>query len=188
MSFRIEKFDNLVESLNSVGGIGRKSALKYAYAIALANPSLGLNLSYAIAEAVRNLRHCELCGGIAQSQFCPICADTERDSFVACVVEDAKDILVIENSGSFNGVYFVFNGFERIEALRKFALYFELKELVFAFTPSLRAESVMMFIEDKMADLGLAFSKIAQGVPMGVSLDNIDLLSLTKAISERRSL
>ncbi len=184
---KIEKFESLVESFNAVGGIGKKSALKYAYEVTLANPTLGLSLAYALGEAVKNLRHCQLCGGIAESQFCPICADTQRHIGTACIVEDAKDIFTIENSASFNGVYFVFNDFSRLEALSEFVEYFEIKELLFAFTPSLRAESVMLFVQESLKHKQVAFSKIAQGVPMGVSLENVDLLSLTKAINERRN-
>jgi len=105
---------------------------------------------------------------------------------VYCRVENAKDILLLEENGLFEGRYFV------LESLEEFTLsHLEeiikggVEEVLFALTPSISNDAVIMYIEDKLSQFNLNFSKIAQGVPTGVSLENIDLLSLTRALEDR---
>ena len=147
-------------------------------------------LAQDIENAIRFIKPCSKCGALSENELCEICADDERDRDLLCLVEDAKDILILEESGSFNGLYFVLDELSdnKIAKLRAMIAEFSVKELVFALTHSVNAEAMSFFVEDKLADLNLSMSKIAQGVPSGVHLENVDFISLHKAMVFRTKL
>ncbi|ABK83264.1 recombination protein RecR [Campylobacter fetus] len=185
---KLEKFNELVSCFEKIPGVGKKSALKYAYHVALQDSFFGLNLAHTIEDAVRFLKHCSMCGGISENEICDICSDINRDKKTLCIVETPKDILTIEYSNSFNGLYFVFDDANKLDKLKSNIKENGIKELLFALTPSINSDGMMLYIEDKLKDFDVSFTKIAQGIPTGVSLENVDILSLTKAIKDRRSL
>lgn len=185
---KLEQFDRLVEAFGKIPGVGKKSAIKYAYYVALQDPFFGLNLAHTIENSIHNLKHCMICNGISQNEICDICSDINRNSSIICVVESPKDILTIEDSNSFDGLYFVFNEINSVENLKDMIGKFNSKELIFAFSPSINSDGIMLYIEDQLKESGISFTKIAQGIPTGVSLENVDMLSLTKAIKDRKEL
>lgn len=182
------KFELLVEQLEQIPTIGKKSALKIAYTLALENKVLALNIAHCIEDAVNNIQKCDICGGISESSICRICGDESRlYSGILCIVGSPKDILVIEDANIFDGFYLVVN--ERSDIDFKIIIanikFYNVKEIVFAFSPSLASDAMMLYIEDNLKNENIKFSKIAQGVPTGVGLDNIDRLSLTRALESR---
>lgn len=183
-----DKFELLVEQLEQIPSIGRKSALKIAYTLALENKILALNIAHCIEDAVNNIQRCDICGGISQSSICDICSDESRlYSGVLCIVGSPKDILVIEDANIFDGFYLVVDERDSLDfkvMITNIKLY-DIKEIIFAFSPSLASDAMMLYIEDHLKDENIRFSKIAQGVPTGVGLDNIDRLSLTRALESR---
>lgn len=185
-----EKFNELVASFASLPTIGKKTAIRLAYFVSLQNHLAGAKLAQDIENAIRFIKPCGKCGALSENELCEICADDERDRDLLCLVEDAKDILILEESGSFNGLYFVLDELndEKVAKLRAMILEFSVKELVFALTHSVNAEAMGFFVEDKLADLNLSMSKIAQGVPSGVHLENVDFISLHKAMVFRTKL
>lgn len=184
----LERFEQLVASFARLPGVGKKSAQKYAYFVSLGDPFFGQNLAQQIEEAVRFLRRCSKCGFICEHELCDICSDELRNADLLCVVESAKDILTIESSHSYDGLYFVLDSTDEIYKLRNTIKQNNSKELIFALTPSLASDAVMLLVENELKDLELKFTKIAQGVPTGVSLENIDLLSLSKALKDRNNI
>ena len=176
------KFDELVATFEKLPGVGKKSALRYAYHISINEPFLGLNLANSIENAVRNLRRCEVCGAI-----CEVCCDTSRDREKICIVESPKDILIFEENAIFDGLYFVLDssGDEIIAKLQRMIELNDAKELIFAMTPGVNSDMLMLYVEDKISIPNLKFSKIAQGIPTGVSVDSIDFISLSKALKDR---
>ncbi len=182
----LEKFNNLVDALASLPTVGKKSALRYAYHMVLHDSFLALKLSHAIESAVSNIKRCYKCGGLSEDEICDICYDDSRDVQKLCIVESAKDIFVIEESGEYVGRYFVMENLdeEQLERLKRL-IEEGASEIIFALTPSLANDGVILFIEDKLKAYELVFTKIAQGVPTGVNLENVDVLSLSKAMSER---
>jgi len=186
MGHGLEKFDNLVEALSSLPSVGKKSAQRFAYHLILNDSFNAMKISNAIESAIRSIRSCERCGGLSEHEICDICLDEHRDSSKLCIVENAKDILVLEENNLYDGVYFVLSDLEEnsIERLKEIVLG-GIKEIIFALTPSLSNDAVIIFIEDKLAKFDLIFTKIAQGVPTGVHLENVDMLSLSKAMSLR---
>ena len=183
----LEKFNELVVAFEKLPGVGKKSAQRYAYHVCLNDSFGGLKLAQSIEEAVRFTGKCQICGGLSEDEICDICSDEKRDKSLLAVVETPKDIVVFEQSSIYAGLYFVLEEItaEYVEKLRNVILQNNTQELIFAFTPGLNSDAIMAFIEDKLSDLRIKFSKIAQGVPTGVNLENIDLLSLMKALESR---
>ena len=185
-----EKFNELVQSFANLPTIGKKTAIRLAYFVSMKNHLLGTKLAHDIENAIRFIKPCEKCGSLSENELCEICTDTERDRSILCIVENAKDVLILEESGSFEGLYFVLDELddEKIAKLRQMLQEFGVKELVFALTHSVNSEAMGLFIEDKLKDLNLNFSKIAQGIPSGVNLENVDFISLHKAMVFRTRL
>ena len=181
-------FGLLVEQLEQIPSIGRKSASKIAYTLAVENKILALNISHCIEDAVNKICRCSICNGISEGSICSICSNESRlHSGILCMVSSARDILTIEESNVFDGIYFAIEEINSIDfnKLKINISKLKVKEVLFAFTPSIASDTMMIYIEDKLQNGNLKFSKIAQGIPTGVGLDNVDKLSLTKAIESR---
>lgn len=182
----LEKFNKLVEAFESLPTVGKKSALRFAYHMVLNDTFAAMKLSNAIESAIKSIRKCERCGALSEHEICDICLDERRDAQKLCIVESAKDIFVLEEHKLFDGKYFVLNDIEE-ETLSKLDVVVAdgTKEVIFALTPSLASDALILFIEDKLKAYALHFTKIAQGVPTGVHLENVDMLSLSKALESR---
>ena len=183
---KLEKFNNLVEAFESIPTVGKKSALRFAYHLVLNDTFLAMKLSNAIESAVKSIKKCQVCGALSENEICEICLDESRDHSKICIVENAKDIFVLEENRLFNGRYFVLENLEKesIDKLKELVKS-GIKEVIFALTPSLSNDAVILFVEDQLKESNLTFTKIAQGVPTGVHLENVDMLSLSKAIDLR---
>lgn len=183
----LEKFYDLVEAFESLPSIGKKSAQRLAYHIVMHDNHCGIKLSHSIENAIKSISKCTSCGSISQNEICEICLDEDRDKNILCIVQSAKDIFIIEESKQFLGTYFVIEEleFDVIDRLMAYVKYYHVNEVLFAITPSLSNDAFILFIEDKLKNFDINFSKIAQGVPTGVSLENVDILSLAKAIQSK---
>jgi len=181
----LQSINRLIEAFEELPSIGKKSATRLALSIAK-DKFKALKLINAIEDVVANIKECEICGNFSEHEICDICADENRDKTLA-IVENSKDIIIIEESGSYNGYYFVLNHIddEVIQKLREIIKDKEIKEVIFAFPPSVESEARSLYIEDKLKDLDIEFTQIAQGVPTGVHFENVDVNSLAKAIKLR---
>ena len=182
----LDKFNKLVEAFEKLPTIGRKSAVRFAYHLVLNDTFSAMKLANAIESAIKSIRKCERCGALSEHEICDICLDERRDHHKLCMVESAKDVFVLEEHKLFDGGYFVLSDLEeetlsRLERLVKEGV----REVIFAFTPSLANDALILFIEDKLKAYTIHFTKIAQGVPTGVHLENVDMLSLSKALESR---
>ncbi|MBU0720999.1 recombination mediator RecR [bacterium] len=186
MRASLEKFNRLVDALGELPTIGKKSATRLAYHMVMKDSFVGLKISHAIEDALGSLKKCTSCGGMSEDELCFICSDEGRDHSLLCIVENAKDILLLEENALFEGRYFVLESLEEfsISHLQKM-VEDGIQEVVFALTPSISNDAVILYIEDKLSSYDVSFTKIAQGVPTGVSLENIDILSLTRALTDR---
>jgi len=186
MNSSLEKFNRLVDSLQELPTIGKKSATRLAYHMIMNDTFIGMQISHAIEDALGSLKKCHDCGGMSEDELCYICCDESRDSTILCIVENAKDILLLEENGLFDGKYFVLDSLEELSISHLGDIVRSgVNEILFALTPSIANDAVILYIEDKLSAYSINFSKIAQGVPTGVSLENIDLLSLTRALEDR---
>jgi recombination protein RecR len=182
----LEKFNTLVEAFEKLPTVGKKSALRFAYHLVLHDTFGAMKLSSAIENAIKSIRACEKCGGLSEHEICDICLDEGRDHHKLCIVESAKDIFVLEEHKLFDGKYCVLSSLDEFSMAKLETLVQEgAHELIFALTPSLANDAIIFFIEDKLKKYDLVFTKIAQGVPTGVHLENVDMLSLSKALEAR---
>ncbi|MDP3301717.1 MAG: recombination mediator RecR [Sulfuricurvum sp.] len=186
MKRSLEKFNRLVDALQQLPTIGQKSATRLAYHMVMNDSFGGLKLAHAIENAITSLKKCRSCGGISEDELCEICSDERRNHELLCIVENAKDILTFEENGLFDGRYFVLESLEQLNTSHlRDVVNSGIKEVIFALTPSIANHGVMLYIEDKLSGCDVRFTRIAQGVPTGVSLENVDILSLTKAMEDR---
>jgi recombination protein RecR len=183
--YRVEPFENLVEAFNALPGIGKKSAIRLAYHIAVEDGFGGVKLAQAIEDAVERVHKCVNCHNMSEDELCSICADPGRDRSKLCIVQSAKDILSIEESGQYDGVYYVISRLEDMDEMHIMRATEDVDEVIFAFPPSIATDTMIMYIEEKLAGRELVFTKIAQGVPTGVELENVDMISLGRALEAR---
>jgi len=185
LKHRIASFENLVEAFHALPGIGKKTAVRLAYHIAVENGFVGVKLAQAIEDAVEGVRKCLHCHNMSEDELCAICADESRDRSKLCIVQSAKDILSIEESGEFNGIYYVISMLEDMDTVHLKQAVEGVGEVIFAFPPSIATDTMILYIEDKLEEADVVFTKIAQGVPTGVELENIDMMSLSRALEAR---
>ncbi len=186
MNRSLEKFNRLVDALGELPTIGKKTATRLAYFMIMNETYIGMKISHAIEDAIGSLKKCSECGGMSEDELCYICSDDGRNNTLLCIVENAKDILLLEENGLFDGKYFVLDSLDEMSVSHLESLVEKgVTEILFALTPSIANDAVILYIEDKLSDYDINYTKIAQGVPTGVSLENIDLLSLTRALEDR---
>ena len=183
----LEKFYDLVEAFEALPSIGKKSALRLAYHILMNDNYLGIKIAHSIENALKSIKKCEQCGCMSEHEICEICLDDSRDEKILCIVQSAKDIFVMEESKQYEGKYFVLEELDEyiLKLLEENIKNNSVNDILFAITPSISNDAFILYIEDKLKDYKINFTKIAQGVPTGVSLDNVDILSLAKAIQSK---
>ncbi len=186
MKHSLEKFTRLVDALQELPTIGQKSATRLAYHMVIQDNFSAMKIAHAIEDAVGSIRRCRACGGLSEDELCAVCADESRDRSLLCIVENAKDILTFEENGLFDGRYYVLESIDSLDMEHLHATVAGgVEEVIFALTPSIANDALMLYIEDKLQDFELRFTRIAQGVPTGVSLENVDMLSLARALEHR---
>lgn len=182
---KIESFENLVKAFETLPSIGKKSAIRLAYHCVAVDSFAAMKLAHAIENGIANITKCAKCHNMSENEICSICADPYRDGSLLCIVGSAKDILVIEESGQFDGIYYVVNEINDLDEEHLSKAVDGVSEIVFAFPPSIATDAMILYIEDKLKSFDINFTKIAQGVPTGVELENIDMISLSRALAGR---
>ncbi|WP_292661887.1 recombination mediator RecR [Nitratifractor sp.] len=183
--YRVDAFEQLVEALNSLPTIGRKSALRLAYHMVQKDSFGAMKLSHAIEHAVATLQSCRRCHTLSEDELCTICSDESRDRSKLCLVQSARDIFAIEESGQYDGLYYIVASVEDLDEAHLCRIVEGVEEVIFAFPPGIASDTMTLYIESRLEGRPLRFTRIAQGVPTGVELENIDLLSLGRALEDR---
>ena len=196
---KLEQFDRLVEAFGKIPGVGKKSAIKYAYYVALQDPFFGLNLAHTIENSNHNLKHCIICSGISQNEICDICKDESRETSTICVVQSMKDVFAFERINEYHGLYHVLHGLispmdgispedinipKLLERMQKS----EVEEIIMATGPTVEGEATAMYISRLLKPLGLKITKLAYGIPIGASLEYADDVTLAIALNSRREI
>ena len=187
---------NLIEALESLPGIGPKTAARLTYYLLHAPDHVAQKLSEAAKDLRVNTKICSVCQNITEKDPCEICDDPQRDLSIVCVVEDPLDVWAIEKSGSFSGQYHVLHGviapLDNIgpEDLKITELLNRLKddsvkELIMAMNPSMEGEATAMYIQRLVKPLGVKNSRIARGIPTGAELEYADEVTIRRAIEGR---
>lgn len=189
----------LMDALRVLPGVGPKSAQRMALHLLERNREGALKLSAVLEKAMRDIRHCQQCRTLTEAELCGICAGSSRDRSLLCVVENPIDVLAVEQSGSYRGLYFVLMGHLSpldgigpnelgIPLLLERVAQGEIKELIVATNPTVEGEATSHYIREALRDRPIVVSRIAHGVPMGGELEFVDGNTLARALAGRRSL
>lgn len=187
----------LIDELGSLPGIGPKSAQRIAFHILSAEKDDVLRLARALEEVKDKVRFCDICGNIAESEHCYICEDPRRDTTIICVVEEAKDVEVIERTGSYRGLYHVLGGAIdpmrgigpdqlRIRQLLARLGANGVKEIIIATDPNIEGEATATYLARMLDTMNVPASRLALGLPVGGDLEYADEVTLGRAFEGRR--
>jgi recombination protein RecR len=189
-------FIRFTQSLQSLPGIGKKSAERIAFHI-LTKPGVGEKILHSLERIISEIKFCSNCGNITVENLCHICASNERDRTTICVVEKPMDVFAIERSNSFKGLYHVLGdllspldnvGPENINtaSLVTRVKTEGIKEVIIATNPTTEGEATALYIEESLKDSGVRITRIARGIPFGTDIDFADDLTLTRAMEDRK--
>lgn len=192
-----ECLKNLIENFKKLPGIGEKTAERLAFSVLTFDEDNIENFSNSIKEIKTKLKKCKVCNNLTEEETCSICNDKNRDSALICVVEDAKNLILFEKAGNFNGKYHVLEGLIsplnginpediRISGLIERVLNENIKEVIIAVKPTIEGETTALYILKILKDTNVLVSKIAHGVPLGSDMEYLDSLTLEMAMTDRK--
>lgn len=191
-----ESFSRLVAELESLPGIGPKLAVRIAYYIFKSPKDTVFRLTQAMADVKEKVRPCSICFNLTEEDLCDICKNPERDRSLICVVEEPKDVLPIENTHSYNGLYHILMGAIAplsgigpkdltIDALLKRARE-GVKEVIIATDLNVEGETTAIYLSKLLKPLGIKVTRLAQGLPTGSEIEYADEFTLKEAILWRK--
>ena len=189
----------LIESLQIFPGVGKKTAERLAFSV-LEMPNANVEtLAHNLIEARNNIKKCKYSNSYSDQDICYICADKDRNNDLLCVVDDPKALFLFEKLGSFKGKYFVLNSLISpldgigpddigIDNLIRLIKENNAKEVILAFKQSVEGEATALYLKTLLSDMPIKITRIASGVPLGADIEYIDVLTLERAIEDRREL
>ncbi len=197
MAIYAKPIDQLIDALSKLPGIGRKTATRLAFHILRSNSSEAEALAKAILDVKEKIRLCSICFNLTDEDPCYICRDERRNKEVLCVVEGPNDLIAIENTGEYRGLYHVLHGrlspLEGIgpEELKIRELMDRLRngkwsEVILANNPTVEGSATALYLIDLIKPLGIKVSRIAYGIPMGGEIEYSDGMTLSKALEGRK--
>jgi recombination protein RecR len=187
----------LVNAFADLPGIGRRSAERLAYHVLMMPKEAALAFSAAIRAVKENLRPCRTCGNLAENETCDICRDPNRDQATICVVEQVRDLLALEQAGSYRGVYHVLQGRlaplegkgpERLtlEALAARVRQGGVREVILGTTPNVEGDATALLVAEALTGLPVELTRLARGLTVGASLEQANREMLADALTGRR--
>ena len=194
-----ETIERLMEEFGRLPGIGARSAERLAFHILKATEAQAMALARAIHDVKTKIRPCARCFNLAEDELCAICGDARRDASVICVVEQPKDLLALESTGEYRGVYHVLMGhiapLEGIEpedltinALLDRVRAGGVEEVILATNPNVAGDGTSLHIASMLAEAGVQVTRLARGLPAGGQIEYANKSILTDAITERRDM
>ncbi len=191
--------DDLVAELSRLPTIGRKSALRLTYHLLKQPAEQSQRLALALTTLAEKVRPCARCFNLTEQELCAICADPRRDASLICVVEEASDIGAIERSDEYRGTYHVLGGrLAPLDGIGPDDLTVGLlvarvaaggvREVILATNAKLEGEATALYVQQQLAPMGVAVSRIARGLPIGGDLEYADGVTIAQSISARRTL
>ena len=196
MNFTSKVLEEAVDSLSSLPSIGKKSALRLALHLIAENPEKSRRLSKALDSLASDIKFCKKCHSVSDDDLCKICSSHTRDHSTVCIVESIRDVMAIEDTGQFNGVYHVLGGIIspiegigpddiNINSLIKRIEVGEIKELIMAISPTIEGDTTVYYINKMIEQENISISTIARGVSFGGELEYADELTLGRSIATR---
>jgi recombination protein RecR len=191
-----ESVDRLIEEFSKLPGIGRKTAMRLAFYILREEKSEAEKLAQALLDVKQRVKYCSICFNVTEDDPCFVCRDEKRDRLTICVVEEANDILALERTGEYNGLYHVLGGALspldgigpdnlRVKELLT-RLKGEMNEVILATNPNVEGEATAIYLSKLIKPLGIKVTRIARGLPMGGDLEFADQVTLMRALEGRR--
>lgn len=194
-----QPISKLIDGFMKLPGIGPKTAGRLAFYVLTMKEDDVLDLAKALVNAKRNLSYCSVCSNITDCDPCRICQDKTRDQSVICVVQDPKDVIAMERTKEYQGLYHVLHGAIspmdgvgpediKIPDLIKRLQDDQVQELILATNPTIEGEATSMYISRLLKPSGIKVTRIAHGLPVGGDLEYADEVTLTKALEGRREI
>jgi recombination protein RecR len=196
MNFPSKLVEEAVGEISKLPGIGKKTALRLALFLLKQDESFTVDLAKALLSLRTATQYCQHCHNIADLPVCKICADVQRDKTIICVVEEATDILAIENTSQFRGLYHVLGGIiSPLEGISPTDLHIdtllarltsgEVKEIILALRATMEGDTTAFYITKKVKELNIKITTLARGVPVGSELEYTDEVTLGRSIVGR---
>ena len=199
MSIYSPSIEKLIEAFEKLPSIGHKTAARLAFHMLNSSEEEINNFVNAITNAKKNLKYCSKCFNISDTDPCIICSNPKRDESIICVVEDVRDIIAMERTHEFNGVYHVLHGSIspmngvgpddiKVKELLARLTDEKVKEIILATNPRVEGEATAMYLSKLIKPLGIKVTRIARGIPVGGDLEYTDEITLMQALEGRREL
>lgn len=191
-----KSLEKLILEFNKLPGVGIKSATRYAFFILNQSEEEVKNFIEALSSVKKNVKKCSICGNFCESDICDICSDNLREKDIICVVEDSKDIITLEKTTKFKGVYHVLegrldplNGITpnelNIKSLIQRIADNDIKEIILATNPNLEGETTAMYLARLIKNFDIKVTKLASGIPMGGNIEFSDTATISRALDDR---
>ncbi|MFO0745336.1 MAG: recombination mediator RecR [Myxococcota bacterium] len=191
--------DKLATLLARLPGVGKRSAMRWAFHVVAEPPSYAESLRQALGDLLAHVRFCGQCNHLAETELCSICSDPARDAGLLCIVEGVPDLLAIERSGSYEGRYHVLHGALaplkgigpdqlRLANLEGRIKQDGVREVILATSADVEGEATALWLAKRLAPTGVALTRIATGIPMGGELEYLDDHTLARALAGRTRL
>jgi recombination protein RecR len=196
MNFSSKLLENAVNEFSALPGIGQKTALRLVLHL-LNQPLVEVEkFSAALTTLKRDIRFCEVCFNISDHAVCQICSSLKRDKTLVCVVEDTRDVMAIENTGTYQGVYHVLGGLiSPMDGVGPSDLSIDklvdrvneggIKEVILAISATMEGDTTIFYLYKKLKDSGVQISTIARGIAFGGELEYVDEITLGRSIATR---
>lgn len=199
MSFYSPSIEKLIENFEKLPSIGHKTATRLAFHMLDLDEQNTNEFINSILEAKKNLKYCSICYNISDTDPCQICSSPKRDQSTICVVEDVRDIVAMERTHEYKGVYHVLHGSIspmngigpediKIKELLERVKDNDIKEIILATNPKVEGEATAIYLSKIIKPLGIKVTRIAHGIPVGGDLEYTDEVTLSKALEGRQEL
>lgn len=196
MNFPTRLVEEAVSEIARLPGIGKKTAMRLALHLLKSDESVTVDLASALVNLRTKTRYCKQCHHISEEELCHICSSSRRDHGLLCVVEDSRDVLAIEDTAQYQGLYHVLGGIIspmagvgpadlNIESLIEHVAQGEVKEVILAISPTMEGDTTAFYLSKRLSQSGVRISSIARGVPLGGELEYTDSLTLGRSILTR---
>ena len=192
-----KSFQNLVNNLTILPGVGEKTAERYVYSLYEKDEDEIEILARSLLDFKKNIKICKNCVCLSDEEICEVCADTSRDKSTICIVEDSKNVFFIEKTGKYKGTYHVLNGLIspidgknpedlNISNLINKRINTDVKEIIIALNPSIEGEITSQYLQKILEKFDVKVSRLSYGLPMGTDIEYLDPIMISKAWDDRK--
>ncbi|TAF64925.1 MAG: recombination protein RecR [Cytophagales bacterium] len=196
MEFSSKLIEEAVTEIAKLPGIGKKTALRLAFHLLKQDETKTIQLANALIKLRKDIQYCQKCHFIADTPLCNFCTNPLRDQTTLCIVENSQDIIAIENTAQYKGLYHILGGVIspmegisptqlRIDSLLQRVEELAIKEIIFALSPTMEGDTTIFYIAKKLKNFSIKITTIARGIPIGSEIEYTDELTLGKSILSR---